>query len=109
MQLFKTRTGSFSDGKRMQIFAELLEGEALSCYLGTVFSLWKELEEEFIQTWCIYMLSTLAIVEVAKVYQKKHEHIRVYASKFKELHRFFKDTLTKESVIWLFLIMSGDL
>ena len=49
------------------------------------------------------MSSTLAIVEVAKVYQKEHEHIRVYASKFKELHRFFKDTLTKEAVIRLFL------
>ena len=33
----------------------------------------------------------------------KHEHIRVYASKFEELNRFFKDTLTKEAVIGLFL------
>ena len=49
------------------------------------------------------MSSTLAIVEVAKVYQKEHKHIRVYASKFEELHRFFKDTLTKEAVIGLFL------
>ena len=49
------------------------------------------------------MSSTSAIVEVAKVYQKEHEHIRVYASKFEELHRFFKDTLTKEAVIGLFL------
>ena len=68
LQSFKTRTGSFLDGKQMQIFAELLEGEELSWYLGTVFSFWKELEEEFIQTWRIYMSSTLAIVEVAKVY-----------------------------------------
>ena len=49
------------------------------------------------------MSSTSAIVEVAKVYQKEHEHIRVYATKFEELHRFFKDTLTKEAVIGLFL------
>ena len=42
-------------------------------------------------------------MELAKVYQKEHEHIRVYALKFKELHRFFKDTLTKEAVIGLFL------
>ena len=70
-----TQTGSFSEDKQMQIFAGLLEGEALSWYLGTVFSLWKELEEEFIQTWYIYMSSMLAIVEVAKVYQKEHEHI----------------------------------
>ena len=39
----------------------------------------------------------------SKVYQKEHEHIRVYASKFEELHRFFKDTLIKEAVIGLFL------
>ena len=49
------------------------------------------------------MSSTLAIVEVAKVYQKEHEHIRVYTSKFEELHRFFKDILTKEAVIGLLL------
>ena len=72
----------------MQIFAGLLEGEALSWYLSTSFSLWKELENEFVQTWCVYMSSTTAIVEVAKVYQKKYEHIRVYASKFEELHCF---------------------
>ena len=103
LQSFRTQTGSFSDDKWMQIFAELLEGEALSWYLGTVFSSWKELEEEFLQTWCVYMSSTLAIVEVSKVYQKEHEHIWVYASKFEDLHRFFKDTLTKEAVIELFL------
>ena len=51
---------------------------------------------------CI-MSSTPAIVEVAKVYQKENEHIRVYASKFNELHRFSRDTLTEESVISLFL------
>ena len=45
LQLFKTRTGSFLDEKRMQIFAGLLEGEALSWYLGTVFSSWKELKK----------------------------------------------------------------
>ena len=49
------------------------------------------------------MSSTSEIVEVAKVYQKEHEHIRVYASKFEELHRFFKDALIKEAVIGLFL------
>ena len=49
------------------------------------------------------MSSTTAIVEVAKVYQKEHEHIRVYASKFEELHRFFRSTLTEEAVIGLFL------
>ena len=77
LQSFKIQTGSFLEEKRKQISAGLLEGEALSWYLGTVFSLWRELEEEFIQTWCIYMSSTSAIVEVAKVYQKEHEHIRV--------------------------------
>ena len=41
------------------------------------------------------MSFTSAIVEVAKLYQKEHEHIRVYASKFIDLHRFFKDTLTE--------------
>ena len=48
------------------------------------------------------MSSFLAIVEVAKVYQKEHEHIRVCASKFEELIRFFKDTLTNETVIRYF-------
>ena len=43
LQSFKTQTGSFSEDKRMQIFVGLLEGEALSEYLGTVLSSWKEL------------------------------------------------------------------
>ena len=42
-------------------------------------------------------------MEVAKVYQKEHEHIRVYASTFGELHCFFRSTLTEEAVIGLFL------
>ena len=103
LQSFKTMTGGYNDNRKMQIFAGLLEGEALSWYLGTSFSSWKELENEFVQTWCVYMSSTTAIVEVAKVYQKEHEHIRVYASKFEELHRFFRSTLTEEAVIGLFL------
>ena len=96
-------TGSYTNNRKMQIFAGLLEGEALSWYLGTSFSSWKELETEFVQNWCVYMSSTTVIVEVAKVYQKEHEHIRVYASKFEELHRFFRSTLKEESVIVLFL------
>ena len=59
----------------MQIFAGLLEGEALSCYLGTSLSFWEELETEFVQTWCVYMSSTTAIVEAAKVYLKEHKKI----------------------------------
>ena len=47
LQSFKTQLGSFSEEKRKQIFAGLLEGEALSWYLGAVFSSWRELEEEF--------------------------------------------------------------
>ena len=43
LHLFKTRTRSFSDGKIMKIFAGFLEGEALSWYLGIVFSLWRDL------------------------------------------------------------------
>ena len=103
LQSFKTMTGGFNDNRKMQILAGLLEGEALSWYLGTSFSSWKELENRFFQTWCVYRSSTTAIVEVAKVYQKEYEHIRVYASKFDELHRFFRCTLTEEAVIGLFL------
>ena len=68
LQSFKTMIGSFTNNRKMQIFAGLLEGEALSWYLGTSLSSWKELETEFVQTWCVYMSSTTAIVEVAKVY-----------------------------------------
>ena len=81
----------------------MLEGQALSWYLGTSFCSWKELGTEFVQTWCIYMSYTTAIVEVAKVYQKEHEHIKVHALKFEELHCFFIITLTEESILGLFL------
>ena len=49
------------------------------------------------------MTATDAIVEVAKLYQKENEHIRVYASKFEEYCRFFKATLTEEAMIAMFL------
>ena len=70
VQSFKTMTGSFTDNRKVQIFAGLLEKEALFWHLGTSFSLLKLLETEFVQTWCVYISSTTAIVEVAKVYQK---------------------------------------
>ena len=49
------------------------------------------------------MTATDAIVEVAKLYQKEHEHICVYTSKFEEYWRFFKVTLTEEAMITMFL------
>ena len=49
------------------------------------------------------MSSTTAIVEVAKIVQEEQEPIRVYASKFKEYKRFFRDTLTEEAIIAMFL------
>ena len=49
------------------------------------------------------MASTTAIVKLVKVYQKEHEHIRVYTSKFEEFNRLFKGILIEESVIGLFL------
>ena len=38
LQLFKTMAGSLTNKRKMQIFAGLLEGEALSWYMGTSFS-----------------------------------------------------------------------
>ena len=70
---------------------------------GFRFSSWLELETNFLQTWCVVMIATDAIVEVAKCYQKKNEHICVYASKFEEYWRFFKATLTEEAMITMFL------
>ena len=49
------------------------------------------------------MKSTNAIVEVAKVVQKEHEHICTYASKFKGYCQFFKNTLLEEAIIAMFL------
>ena len=62
-----------------------------------------ELETEFLQTWCIFMSSTTAIVEVAKVHQRESDHICVYLAKFEKYCRFFQDTLTEDAVISLFL------
>ena len=73
-------------------------------FLGTKFASWEELEAEFLQTWCIAISSTTAIVEVAKVHQRELDHIHVYLAKFEEYYCFFKDTLTREAVISLFII-----
>ena len=62
-----------TDGRKIQVFSGLLEKEALSWFLGTKFHLWKELEEEFLQTWCVVMTSTNAKVDVAKIFQKENE------------------------------------
>ena len=67
------------------------------------FGSWSELKQEFIQKWCVVITSTNAIVEVAKVVQKEHEHICTYASKFKGYCQFFKNTLLEESIIDMFL------
>ena len=49
------------------------------------------------------MSSTTAIVEVAKVHQRELDHICVYLAKYEEYCYFFKDMLTEEAVISLFL------
>ena len=49
------------------------------------------------------MSSTKAIVEVAKVCQRGLDHICAYLAKFEEYCCFFKDTLTEEAVLFLFL------
>ena len=49
------------------------------------------------------MTSTNAFVEVAKVVQKEHEHICTYASKFKGYCWSFKNTLSEEALIAMFL------
>ena len=55
------------------------------------------------QTWCVVMSSTTAIVEVAKAHQRELDHICVYSAKIEEYRHFFKDALTEEAVISLFL------
>ena len=45
----------------------------------------------------------MAIVKVAKVHQRDLNHIFVYLAKFEEYQCLFKDTLTEEAVISLFL------
>ena len=47
----------------------------------------------------VFITSTNAIVEVAKVVQKEHEHIHIYASKFKGYCQFFKETLLEEALL----------
>ena len=69
---------------------------AQDCFLGRAIA-------EFLKTWCVVMSSTMAIVEFAKVCQRELEHTCVYLAKFEEYCRFFKDTLTEEAVISLFL------
>ena len=103
LQYFKTMSEGMLGARKMQVFSGLLEHEALLWFLGTKFASWEELETEFLQTWCVVMSSTTAIVEVAKVHQRESDHIRVYSNKFEEYCRFFKDTLTEEAVISLFL------
>ena len=70
---------------------------------GFPFYFFLELETDFLQTYCVFMKSSNSIIEVAKCYQKEHEHICVYASKFEDYWRFFKATLTEEAMITMFL------
>ena len=97
LQSFKAMSAGMSDKGKRQAFSGLLENEVLSWFLGTKFKTWQELEEEFLSTWCIVMSSTTAIVEVAKIVQEEHEHIRVYASKFEDYKRFFRGYLDRRS------------
>ena len=49
------------------------------------------------------MSSTIAIVEVAKVHQRESNYNSMYLAKFEEYCCFFKDLLTKDASISLFL------
>ena len=84
-----TKRGILYRQKKNLNFLKLLEGKALLRYYIPILIHHFILKEEFIQTWCVYMLSKTAILEVDKVYQKEHEHIRVHASKLEELHWFY--------------------
>ena len=67
---------------RYKSFLACFKCEVLKCFLVPVFLLGLELETDFLQTRCVVVTATDAIVEVAKLYQIEHEHIRVYTSKF---------------------------
>ena len=95
LQSYKTMSEGLLDTRKIQVFSGLQEDEALLWFLSTKFRSWLELKQGFIQMWCVLMTATNAIVEVAKVVQKEHEHISVYASKFEEYRWFFKATLTE--------------
>ena len=49
------------------------------------------------------MSSTKAIVEANKLWQKEDEHIRIYASQFEELRRFFKECIDNRNCIEMFM------
>ena len=89
-QSSKTITGSFKEKRKIQIFAVFWKEKLYTGIWEISFCYWRELETEFVHTWFVCMSSTTAVVEAAKVYQKEHEHIRVYASKFEELHCFLE-------------------
>ena len=57
------------------------------------------MEKEFLQTWCVVMTSTQAIVEADKLEQKDDDHIRIYAAQFDEYRQFFKDCVDNHNCI----------
>ena len=59
---FKTMSKGFSDARKIQVFSGYLKDEAILWFLGTKFRSWLELKQEFVQTWCVVMTSTNAIV-----------------------------------------------
>ena len=71
--------------------------------LGTKFASWEELEAEFLQTWCVVMSSTMAIVEVAKVHQWELINSVFIWPSLRNTVLFFKDTLKEEAIISLIL------
>ena len=65
LQSIKTMSEGMPGARRMQVFSWSLEHEVFLWFLGIKFDSWEELEAEFLQTWCVVMSYTTAIVEVA--------------------------------------------
>ena len=58
-----------SNERKIQVISGLLEREVLEWFLGSKFYTWLELEDDFLQTWCVATTLMDVIVKEAKRYQ----------------------------------------
>ena len=75
LQFFKTISEGLSDTRKIQVYSDLLEDEALLWFLGTKFGSWLDIKQEFIKTWCVVMKAKNEIVDVEKVFKKENGKI----------------------------------
>ena len=106
--MFKMLTTDWDEKQKINAFGGYVGPKAIEWFTHHRFSSWSKLEKAFKASWCDIMTPTEALAKVMHMKQKEDEHIRIYASEFKDYMKFFEGMLTLKGCCELFLQKASD-